>query len=82
MHIENKEITYKFTIRGNKFKIVIWKGFIRVYKERSEITTLIPSQLKNILNALEYKVFGVSNYTEFGYEILSPPERFNLATKE
>lgn len=76
MHIENKEITYKFTIRGNKFKIVIWKGFIRVYKERNEITTLIPRQLKNILNTLEYKVFDVSNYTEDGYEILSPSRTF------
>ena len=79
MYIENKKVTYNFTIRGIKFKIIIFKDFIRVHKEANELTTLIPSQLRNILIALDFKVFNVSTYTNEGYKILYPTERFNLS---
>ena len=79
MHIENKKVTYNFTIRGIRFKIIIFKDFIRVHKEANELTTLIPSQLRNILIALDFKVFNVSTYTSKGYKILYPTERFNLS---
>lgn len=75
MYIENKETIYNFTIRGNKFKIVIWNDFVRVFKETSELTNLIPSQLRGILNALEHKFENVSTYTELGYKLKHPIKR-------